>query len=273
MSTDELFCQLKKTLTEIHINLMYLYNGDSKREEYFKKDFTDPIGEPTYGDIGPDLPVYDNPDYVPPMKIWDVIFNDMVMGSFISRIKDLSNNLISEYYIEQKISKYIGISDFTPEEYFTLLGETYKRIVFDPEKKSYQMIGSIYDPLFEEYNFKYRKSTEINEFFRKLKITCHDLLNEGIDKFSLDSSSLNWLKSKTDLSELIAALIAMHAVQTKDFKFDRKPVAKEFEKFFNIDLKNMESLLSHGPGNSTEPGRFLKELTKAYKDHIEKKLE
>jgi hypothetical protein len=273
MTTDDLFSELQSMLSEILIdvtfNFMCHVNGNP--EDYYEKDevqgatILEETKEPET-----DIPVYIDRTYLD--KVWTAIFNGFTQESFVQNLKELSDNLISEYFIEQKITKYIGSTEFTPEAYFELIGNVYKRILYDKGENLYKMANVKHTATFDKYDFSSRNRYEIQAFYKELKNTCHDLLVVATEKFETNSSNLRWLKSKTDLGELIVALVEAKAVQTIDFKFEHKAITKEFGVFFNQNLKNRDSLISHTTGNNQEPGQFLKSLVNSYKEYTEKKL-
>lgn len=273
MTTDELFSKLQNMLTEILIDVRFnfMYHENWKPEDYYEKDFVEGVTilEET-NDPDTDTNVYI--ETTKSDKVWTAIFNGLPKAGFMANLQRLSNELVSEYFVEQKITKYIGPTEFTPEAYFELIGNVYKQILYDKGENRYKMANVKYTSTFERYNFPSRNMYELQEFYKELKNTCHDLLIIATDRFETNSSNLSWHKKKIDLIELIVALVENNAVRTFDNKDDRNLIIRRFEQIFAIDLRNADSLLSHKNYNASEPGKFLKSLVDTYREYTEEKL-
>lgn len=273
MTTDELFSKLQNMLTEILIDVRFnfMYHENRKPEDYYEKDFVE--GATIFEEANdPDTDTNVYIETTKSDKVWTAIFNGSSKEPFINDLKKISDSLISEYFVEQKITKYIGPTEFTPEAYFELIGNAYKQILYDKGENRYKMANVKYSSIFQRHDFLTRNRFELQEFYKELKNTCHDLLIIATDKFEINSSNLSWHKKKNDLVELIVALVENNAVRTFDNKDDRTLIIRRFEQLFAIDLRNADSLLSHKSYNASEPGKFLKSLVNTYREYTEEKL-
>ena len=85
-----------------------------------------------------------------------------------------------------------------------------------------------------------------------------------------ESSGLVWMKSDTDILELITSLIESGAINNKTLSVTRKEAIEAFEKLFNIQIKDAESKLVRASTRKRDQSPFLESLKHTFVQYCNK---
>lgn len=107
------------------------------------------------------------------------------------------------------------------------------------------------------------------------------MLKEYLEKFEAFINSeiqpksqpdLKWLKSDTDLLELVTALYESKSINNESKDLTRKDAILLFSQIFNLDIKDVESKLVRATERKKDTSPFLGMLKKEFDDYSQKKV-
>ena len=136
-------------------------------------------------------------------------------------------------------------------------------------------------------SFKKDEHLQATSFIKYQKKTIDDslfLINElieyvkendlGIPESYLESHThIKWNTSDTDLLELIVALQESNSIVLENQKTNRKELIRNFEKIFNIQIKDPESKLTRATERKKDTSPFLTNLKQSFEDYCLRKEE
>ncbi|MHA1748712.1 MAG: RteC domain-containing protein [Promethearchaeota archaeon] len=149
---------------------------------------------------------------------------------------------------------------------------SYQEFIDNCKKSGTDFIESITDSKFKEkaryfYASVWSQDT-ISDYLEKLeKLIYKDTNNRVIQK------KIKWLKSDTDLLELITALYESKAINNESKNLTRKDAIKYFAEIFSIEIKDAESKLTRATERKKDTSPFLTKLKEIFDEYCQKKYD
>jgi hypothetical protein len=135
------------------------------------------------------------------------------------------------------------------EEHQSRISKLIEEISKDPKRAK-----SLSERQCDEINWFLEKKRQEDELNARILFITKDVINTELNKRENTRSkefevniplNLKWIKSKTDLCELIHALSLSKSIQQQDGQhLPQKELVKIFENIFNIELSNFDDLMS-----------------------------
>lgn len=235
-----------------------------------------------------------------------VLFNDYFMHN--SRLRNYFNDVISTYEREQrktktpepdknkppfderfdfdkmmtectaKVQDALSRIGFIQDRLFDFRQWQLKYDIEDALKISFSKDGRKYKYTSEYYpKFEHLCNIELERLEKKHEIDKKILTNKAIEKNPIIiqnqvASPYKWNGSATDFLELIAALHQKNSIVRKDGKkLPRIEIIKYFMDFYNLEIKDVEGMLTRATNRKMNMTPFLDSLKIAFENYGEEK--